>query len=320
MHTLLLFAVLSLGYATYVPEVPLFVWSGENHIVTHNEQIRGYYTTEAVEDLIKGFWKSSHHGKDGLQKLVNKNEKAELVVLFLDSALSSEELTKYHSSLPTVAEAMKEHSFYVPYVTASELKVFHATQKAVHHALKTEATTYVLASERFIEDLDEEAITRVNSLDKIIPSFTNSKTDILIVFVDDECPKQRLANIDEHVKELEQIFKSADFTNYVSIFTGLESSLEEAIPTNAAMGVPEVYKRAVLEETTGFTASNGTYPPVVTNGRNWFNTYFGAGFFELSFVIVFVFGLLFFGISQLLLLQAPDRIPAQAQANKKKKQ
>lgn len=177
MHTILLFAVLALGYASYVPDIPLFVWSGEkcvlsrtrflttSYITSRNEQIRGYYTTETVGDLLKGFWKSDEH--HGLQSLVNLKQNTEhdleLVVLFIDSAvcfhfeklsdfskLSSEELTKYHSLLPTVAQKMQEsHSFYVPFVAASEPHTLRSISKAVRHAHKAGGSAYFLGSGTF---------------------------------------------------------------------------------------------------------------------------------------------------------------------------
>lgn len=325
MHSWLLLAVFALGYASYVPEVPLFVWSGENYVVSRNEQIRGYYTTEAVEHLIKEFWKPSkeHEHEHGLQRFVNlkaNEHQLELVVLFLDSALSSEELTKFHSSLPTVTDTMQStSSFYVPYVTASDSQVLEATKKAARHASRAHANTYVLSTEEFANNF-VGSVTRITSLDQITPSFTNSKTDFLIVHVDSGCASERLSTIDKHVEELEKIFKNAKFTNYVSIFTGVESSLEDVLPSNTDMGVPETQKRVILEQQQS-SVGNGTYPPAVLNGRNWFNTYFNGTFWELILVLVVVLGLIFFGIRQLLLLQAPDRIPAAANiGNKKKKQ
>lgn len=58
-------------------------------VVSRNEQIRGYYNTEDVSDLLKGLFKSSHHDQHGLLKLVKHNTEhpVELVVLLVDSAV-----------------------------------------------------------------------------------------------------------------------------------------------------------------------------------------------------------------------------------------
>lgn len=304
----------------------MFVWSGENYIIPRNEQIRGYFTTEAVGDLLKGFWKSSH-ADHGLAKLVKHTEhKPELVVLFIDSELSSEELTKYHSLLPTVAHKMQEsHSFYIPFVTASDSHhMLHSTTKAVHNAHKAGGNAYFLGSEQSLAHLKEHSespVTQISSFTEIVSALANGKTDVLVVYSNDECPMKRLKFIDERVKELDHLFSEAKFSNYIAVFTGIETSLEEVLPSATELGVPEAVKRAVFAQATPFAAApNGSYPPQPTNGRNTFNVYFNGVFWELFTVLIVFFGLIFFGIRQLLLLQAPDRIPAAAVAGKKKKQ
>jgi hypothetical protein len=58
-------------------------------VVSRNEQIRGYYTTDDVGDLLKGFWKTEKDDDENLRKFVQQTAELslEMVVLFVDSSV-----------------------------------------------------------------------------------------------------------------------------------------------------------------------------------------------------------------------------------------
>jgi len=314
MHFLLLLFV-ALGSTSYVQDVPLFVWSGdESYIASRNEQIRGYYTTESVGALLQGFWKDGEKN-NGLLHMVKPDQQLELVVLLVNSALSSEEFSLHHTCVPTLAETMSSHpSFYVPYVSATtESSITHAARKSCHKAQKSGATAYYLGPDSFLSHLERHApLTSIKAISEIAPAFVNGKADILVVYLDDE---KKMMSVEQTVQDLMNAFHTAGFTRYVVALTSVESSLEHSLPSNAEMGIAEQVKRAILQTPP---ANNGTYPPTIYNGRNTFNVYFNGVFWELFVVVLVFWTVVGCGLKQLLQVQAPDRIP-NLNAHKKKK-
>jgi len=319
MHFLLLLFFVALGSTGFVHDVPLFVWSGEDSYITaRNQQIRGYYTTESVGDLLQGLGDESEKG--GLLDLVKPDQQLELVVLIVNSALSSEELSLHHNCVPTLAEAMATYSsFYLPYVKSTkESFVSRGAWKACRSAHRNAATAYYMGPDSFLSHIEKHTpVTSVKSLSEISSSFNNGKTDVLVVYVDEESVGDQVMRIEQTLQELMNSFKAGGFSQYVVAVTSVESSLEDSLPTNEELGLPEDVKRAVLAEAP-IPPNNGTYPPTIYNGRNTFNVYFNGVFWELFFVLLVFWGVVFMGLRQLLQVQAPDRIP-NLNAHKKKK-
>jgi hypothetical protein len=105
--------------------------------------------------------------------------------------------------------------------------------------------------------------------------------------------------VDEKVKEVDGLFKGAQFTRYISLLTGVESETVLSVRDHSLfvkpfqtleMGVPEEVKRVVMTEPR-LATPNGSYPDPVLNGRNTFNVYFNGVFWELFFVLLVLFGL-----------------------------
>jgi len=318
MHFLLLLFFVALGSTSFVQDVPLFVWSGEeSYIDARNEQIRGYYTTESVGALLQGFWKDGEKN-NGLLHMVKPDQQLELVVLLVNSALSSEEFSLHHNCVPTLAETMSSHpSFYVPYVSATtESSITHAARKSCRKAQKSGATAYYLGPASFLSNLEKHAsLTSIKTISEITPSFVNGKTDILVVYLDGE---KKMMNVEQTVQDLMNAFHAGGFTRYVVALTSAESSLEHSLPSNAEMGIAEDVKRTILEGVPGAPNNGSNYPPTIYNGRNTFNVYFNGTFWELFFVIIVFWSIVGMGLKQLLQVQAPDRIP-NLNAHKKKK-
>jgi hypothetical protein len=301
MHFLLLVFV-ALGSTSYVQDVPLFVWSGdESYIASRNQQIRGYYTTESVGELLQGFWK--HGDRHGLLNVVKSDQQLELVVVLVNAALSSEELSVHSCCLSTLDETMASHpSFYVPYVSVTDSSITHGARKACHKAQTSGATAYYLGPDTFLSHLEKHApLTNIKTISEIVPAFTNGKTDILVVYLDSE---HKIMQIHETIEALTNTFQTASFSSYVVALTSADSSLE--LPSNEELGIAGDVRRAIFAVPG---PSNGTFPPPIYNGRNTFNVYFNGVFWELFFVLIVFWSIIIMGLKLLLQVQAPDRIP-----------
>jgi len=303
----------ALATASYVHNVPLFVWSGEeNYIETRNQQVRGYFTTECIGDLIQGFWKT---GPGHFP--VKVDQQLELLVVLATSEVSSEEFFLHHCCASPLDEIMASNpSFYVPYVTAKD-SISHDVWKAIHKAEESGASTYYLGSESFLERVAKHAhVTTIQDVSDITPALSNGKLDILLVYLDEESTSDNMMLLGQTLAKLRTTFMTSQFSRYVAMLTSVESSLKDILPSEQELGVPEEVKRAVLANV--ITAANGTYPPKIYNGRNTFNVYFNGVFWELFFVHLVFWGVVAMGLKQLLQVQAPDRIPNPNPHKKKK--
>lgn len=84
--------------------------------------------------------------------------------------------------------------------------MLHSTCKAAHHAHKVGGAAFFLGSGLFswevnlfaeqylaqLEQHSESPITKISSFSEIVSAFANGKTDVLIVYSNDECPMKRL--------------------------------------------------------------------------------------------------------------------------------
>jgi len=233
------------------------------------------------------------------------------VVLILNSALISEELSLYRTGVPTMAHSMStHHSFYVPYVTVSaEHSTLHYLSHVPHFVHKSDATTYYLGPETFQSYLEEHSVsfTSITATSELQPSFINNKTDLLVLYIEEPSAQQYIQTMERRLQELMNTFESAAFTRYVVAVTSLSSSLASAFPSKEELGIPEVAKRVILY----------AGDPTPSNNSDIFNTYFPGVFWELLVVLLVFWGVIGLGLSQLLQVQAPDRIP-NLNAKKKK--
>jgi len=314
----LLCALLVLSYSAFVPDVPLFVWSADSYIDTQNAQVRGYFSTESVEHLLKGFWKHDKHSE--LSKFAaHKTGSPDLVLLFLESNLSSEEFALHSHIAPTLASTMETlPSFYVPFVSAKDSDLKHGILKASRKAQHSGAKIYLLdTTDSFhVPNEHETSISTISSLADITLSFSDGNTDFVIIYGNHASSVEKLQFIERQLKEASTLFSSLKFTNYVAMFTALEAT---ALPSDEQPSVPETEKRTQQVIQAAPTPGNGTYPPHIWTGRNTFNVYFPGIFWQLLVVLLVFWGVVALGLKLLLELQVPDRIPSGAVTKKKVK-
>jgi len=307
MHFLFL-SLFVLVHSSYVHDVPLFVWSGESFVVSRNSQVRGFKpdVTEVFDAIVNKDAKV-----ESLAGLVNPSSPLELAVFFLDPSLSSEEMARDFALLPTLAEKMTTlNSFYYPYAVLPG-GALSTVAETVKTAKSQGAAVYYFGSD-FLKG-SAGTVQRISSFADIVPSFTNGKTDILIVHIDEDTSLKRLEAIESAMRVIQATFEKAQFTRYVSVLSGVRSDIETVLPVETT---EEREKRAILADAHNY--GNGT-PPRITHGYNTFNTYFSGVFWELFTILIVFWSIIIFGTKQLLQLQAPDRIPLAAGQSKKKK-
>eukprot|EP01126_Amoeba_proteus_P063526 TRINITY_DN8761_c0_g1_i3.p1 TRINITY_DN8761_c0_g1~~TRINITY_DN8761_c0_g1_i3.p1 ORF type:complete len:337 (+),score=49.63 TRINITY_DN8761_c0_g1_i3:394-1404(+) len=329
---LTLFSLFVIGFATYQPNTPLFVWSGTNFLSSRGEHVPGYFTTKHTTEFVKSLW-NRETDQSGLVFQLDtdqiQSQGLELVVLVLDTTLSAEELSRYSGLVPTLSTFMKTtNSFYVPYVVESE---YPTTHPLLHTALKYSkslgGTTFYLGSETSTQTLirrslgkDARSFLHLQSLlTEISPFLSNGVTDLLIINVDEADPLTKLTSTEARLAQLKLAFDQLGFSKYVALLTGIQSSLNQILPSNTDMEIPEWQKRTVLDLLqTPPPAHNcsGGCPKPPEGGNNGFNIYFNGTFWELATVLIIFFGFSLFGALNLLSLQSPDRIPVAAQKKK----
>jgi len=311
MALVLLFSLLVVSHSAFIPDVPLFVWSADSYIDTQNAQIRGYYSTESVAHLLEGFWKHSH--SDLSELVAHKTGHPEVVLLFLESDLSSEEFALYSHTAPTLAKTMETlPSFYVPYVSVKDSGLRHGILRASQKADHSGAKIYLLDSTGtfHVPQEHQTSVTAISTLSDITHSFSDGNTDFVIIHGNHSSSTEKIQFIEKQLKEASTLFSSLQFTNYVAVFTALEATTTS--PSNVVSVTHESAKRAVEQ------AANNT-PPHIWTGRNTFNVYFPGIFWQLLVVMIVFWSVVALGLKMLLELQAPDRIPSAAVGLTKKK-
>lgn len=164
-------------------------------MVPRNEQIRGFASDSLLDNILESIH-TPREMKENMGKLFNPNSPVELAIVILDASLSSEELARDRALVPTLSKVMSSlPSFYHPYVVipgGAMNVVLNATKKfqekggMVYHF--GDLSAILKSAPKFLD--------KITSFSEIAPSFSDSKTDLLIIHVDRTSAEKRLRAID----------------------------------------------------------------------------------------------------------------------------
>jgi len=285
----IIFAIVSLALAnTYAPDVPLFAWAGDSSLIEKNQQIRQTLTSNDVSQLIASMLSQTTDFR-GYVKGV-----PEVVVLYLEPQLRSDEVARYSSVLSGLKATIKNSaaSLSSPFVTMDQQL---SLSDLVSSTKKSGGAVLYFGKGSLDQNLGEVRLVNSVSELKSDPIFSNGIPDLLVVQLSSEksSTQEKLADTDAVITQVESVI-SEETKKSISVYTALEyHALSSEIELPAE-------KRFVVEYEA--PSNNGTIPHV-------FNRWFPNWFWELLVVWVVFLVIAFVGLVALFGLQTPNKLP-----------
>jgi len=290
--------------ANFVPDVPLFAWSGESYLLGKNRQITQTLTTKEIPLLVGSMLSST---KDFQQYVSPDGKLPELIVLFLEPKLRSDEVIRYSSALPFLRNMVEgsTSSIYSPFVQMDDNLLFPLVQVA-SAAQKNGASVFYHGKGALGDFLQEKIPSLINTdISSLAPTvFSNGVVDLLFVELHSELPTlpQRLAETDSTIERINKMITSVS-SQYISIYTGLRHhQVEDEIHPY----VPESHHHK--RNSYIFFDQNNSIPDDNVTLPHWFNRWFPGWFWELFIVCLIILIICFFGTMTLFSLQGLDKL------------
>jgi len=307
---LFVFALLSLTFGAFIPDVPLFMWSGDKSAFEgQNLMIQKPLATHDIATLVS----SLLSGEQKPGSTVNFQSKPEVVVLFLEHHLRTDEVIRFskkgHFSALQDLLQNSPASTYSPYVAMST-PLAGPLVKAVTENIVGSVVLIGRKSEKNYNEgplnhllNNQISIRTVERPEDLVADsiFSNGVTDLLIVQLDasNTNMEARLIQSDKVIKIVQKMVTEETKGNFVSIYTALEHhQLNEEIPNFRT----EEKKRAHFEILQADTPANITR-------LHWFNEWFPGWFWEIATVMFIFLSITMFGTCTLNQLQVPDHLP-----------
>jgi hypothetical protein len=262
-------------------DVPFFVWS---------ESLSQTTSPYSSEDTV-----ASSNLIPLLSPLIEKSN-PEVVVLFYESQLQTYEVSSFNSPSSVFAMIQQnikknKNSVVIPYVHHDSIfpsllgRALHGSTLNYHTGPKSTSFSFIKSTES-LESLKNHEI------------FSNGKSDLLIIELNHngDSLQDKFETSGKVMKEVEQILKEV---KHISIYTGTPQQINE---------LDSVFlKRSVHEEVEAFNVT--PIEPISTiQAISPFNYWFPGWFWELSTVVILVFGISSFGIYQLFSIPVTLRL------------
>jgi hypothetical protein len=282
------------------------VWSGNNYIKGQNVGVSDYVTASEVEDMIRTFFNRESHSF--LTQYVDTSVGSpEVVILFAEAQLRSEQLSIYSSSLGQLKELIRnsESSLSAPFVdmpTAFDVNVaniaYHAKSgkviymgkgTALLHDIKRRVPELIIAT---LEDLE-------HTLKRNSPIFSDSVTDLIIIYLPKTTAStEKFEETDKVIHRVHSVV-SAYTPNYVCAYTALAYDNPEF---NMEFGektiITKRYVSYTLQDNNNGTNCTNCTAPI-------FRQYFGGWFWELFVTMLVMIPLLVAGTYAIDSIQTP---------------
>jgi len=286
--------------ATFTYDVPLAVWSGKDgYISGDNVGISKDLSSKDVENMLLGY-------------IVKNDEHPEVLVLFAEAQLRSEQLSTYAGSLAKFRNILKtaKSSLQAPYVDMKN--AFDVNVINIARIISGEVFYFGKGSpllndiSRTKEKVVSNRILKVEEiLNKHSSIYTDGKTDIVIIYLSNsERSAAKFTETDNIISQVHNLI-SSHTDNYLCAYTALAYDNPEFNIEFASTG-PEEKKRFILQNTTNNT--NGTVPV--------FRQYFGGWFWELFITLMLLVPLLIIGTYAIDSIQTPILEPEKADDKK----
>jgi len=313
--------------STYTYDVPLALWSGKDFVKGEHVGVSHYVTPHDTEILLLSLiHKEINIGV--LSPYVDSKYHPEVLVLFAEAQLRSEQLSTYASSLTKFREILRsaESSLQAPFVdmpTAFDSHLVNVVN-SVHQ--KEGSIFYVGKGSPLLKDIlnsDRNTfVTTLRDFERIIKKddkiFSNGKTDLVIVYLSSMTESSgKFKDTDMAISDIHRVISSKT-DDYVCVYTGLAYDNPEY---NVEFGVRQSFKRHIssMQQFGNDTVPspvpspmpNGTVPSPspMPPGNNTeipiFRQFFGGWFWELFVCMIVMLPFLIIGTYAIDSIQTP---------------
>jgi len=292
--------------ATYTYDVPLAVWSGKNYISGANVGISKSLTSTDVEIMLQSFI-AYEPSICALSQYIHTDEHPEVIVLFAEAQLRSEQLSTNAESLLKFRNILStaKSSLQAPFIdmsSAFDIHVMNIVRDVQTVSGKIfyfgKGTTLFNDILRLEENTVSSQISKIEDiLNKNSKIYSNGKTDFIIVYISTLEGSAKFTETDNIISEVHNLI-SSHTDNYLCVYTALAYDNPE-FNIQFVTGIP-VAKRYFLQDTNNTNntnATNGTVPV--------FRQYFGGWFWELFLTMFLLVPLLIIGTYAIDSIQTP---------------
>jgi len=292
-------------------DVPIFIWSGESYFNGQNKVVSEYLTSESVYSFLESFFKQEDTGSF-FQFRTSKKLNPEVFVLFLESKLRTDQVSRNGGALSTLKKLMEKEkcSLYDPYLDldgsfnpfvvnlAYEAKNFGA--KIIYTGQGSQLL------QNLIKRVPELQVVKLEEFQEISDIFSNGVTDLVIV----EIPEPRFKETDQFIKTVQTNLEEKT-SNYIGVYTALEFDYPPSF---------EFERRAVFEALSNYSISNITENSTESNSTETKFFYFFPGWFwEVFLTLGIMMPTMIGSVFALKEVQVPRMYAANTQTTKKKK-
>jgi hypothetical protein len=311
--------------STYTYDVPLALWSGKDFIKGEHVGVSNYVTETDIEILLRSLIHKQYN-IGTLSQYVDSTYHPEVLVIFAEAQLRSEQLSTYASSLLKFREILRsaESSLQAPFVdmpTAFDIHLVNVV-KSVHEAQGD--VFYLGKGSPLLKDIlnrdPNTIVTTVaameNTLKKNEKIFSNGKTDIIIVYLSTMTESSGKFKVTDSVISDIHGLISSQTDDYVCVYTGLAFDNPEY---NVDFGSKQTSSRK--RHISSMQAGNDTAPapapeispspaPMKPNATNngtvpVFRQFFGGWFWELFVCMIVMLPFLIIGTYAIDSIQTP---------------
>jgi len=298
----LLFLLLSVVVISsrFVTDVPLAIWCGEGYLNGQNIPVSTTLLPNDVEYLLHAFVVASDTSEGYLSQYLNLNMKPEVVVIFAERKIRSDQMSTYKNSFTNLRNLIKteKSSLVAPFVDLS----ISFDNSIVNVAKSTPGSVfYVGKVSTLLHDIKRKVPTIVHikgNLEETISDniFSNGVTDLIIVYLDSMVSTldNKFMASDATIESVQR-YISSKTSKYVGVYTGLEYDAPQ-LKTKFATDLLHS-KRHILQNPENATNNNMTL--------NIFQQYFGGWFWELFIICVILIPLLVIGVFAIDGIQTP---------------
>jgi len=308
----LLFYCCVIVSSTYTYDVPLAVWSGKDYIIRPNVGVSTYLTSNDAEIMIRSFIQNEKEDSEysPLSQYLHTGNQPEIMVLFTEVQLRSDQLTTYSDSLSKFRNILSSAptSLQAPFMDMPSafdgniLNIVNSVQEVhgrvfyfgkgsplLNDIISREQNTVVASRSDFEGTLKNSNI------------FSNGKTDLIIIYLSTmTASPAKFTETDTIISEVNKYISSIT-DDYLCVYTGLAYDNPEF---NMEFGIKRTimnkrYLSSTLQDNNGTT--NGTKNSTVPI----FRQYFGGWFWELFLTMLVLIPFLIIGTYSIDSIQTP---------------
>jgi len=286
-------------------DVPLVVWSGDRFFDAQNVGISTSITYTDAELFLQSFIKSTAPLDGELSKYL-PNGKPEVIVLFVESKLRSNQLSLYSHSFVNLKKLMEtsSSSLYAPFVDLSVSFDRTITNMAYSTKLNSGEVIYFGKGSILLHDIRDKVPSTIEmkNIEREIKAhseiFSNDVTDLIIVHLDSSItpPEDRFSSSDSILNRVQNIVSSKT-QKYVGVYTALSYD-EPTLNMDFAVREREISKRFITHTVAVQQNNTNTTIPI-------FRQYFGGWFWELILVCMVLIPMLVTGVYAIDAIQTP---------------